>query len=353
MTGAVTFHIAGREDAADVLRLLREVPVGGGWRLGFEREPDPFADRLPPVRHAFVLARDRASGQAIGLCERAVRWGWLDGERRLLPYIGALRIAPSHRHRLSVLKGGFAMLRDGVARGDEHPHALTSIAPDNAPALRLLTAGVRGLPRYDPVGDYATLMLRPRGRALPDGVSRARPEDAPELDAFLAARLSARAFAPCWGAADIGWPLLLLRRAGAIAGCAGIWDQRGFRQVVVRGAPRGLAGLRPLANCIAPLLRLPALPRLGAVIPQGFLSPFLLADDADRAGFSALLRGALATARALGLGVLTMGLAWDHPWRAWVKHAVPYRTRLFLAHWGPDRLGLSAGTLPMPEVSLL
>jgi len=351
MSGRVRFHRAGPADAPDVLRLLR-VPTGGRYALSFERAPDPFADPLPPQRHAFVLARDAATGETVGLCERSVREGFIEGQRVLLPYLGALRIAPEYRHRIAILKGGFATLREQVEQADEHPLALTAIDPANTAALRVLTAGVVGLPRYTPLGDYATLMLRAGGSG-DSSVTEATEADREDIDTLLAHSAARRTFAPTWSAAAIGWPLLVLRRAGRLLGVAGVWDQRAFRQVVVHGYPRGVGAARPLLNALAPLARLPALPRPGEAIAQAYLSPLALSDEDDTQTLLALVRAALAKARAIGLGVLTLGLPAAHPWRAAVRRqgrAVEYRTRLFGVQWGDAPLPAGA---PFPDVALL
>lgn len=356
MSSAISFAVAGPQDAPDLARLLREVPTGGGYALSFEREPDPLAEPLAALRSTLVIARDAASGAAVGMCERVVRRCFVDGKIRLLPYLGALRIAQAYRHRIAILKGGFALLREQAERAEELPFALTSIAPENTAAVRLLEAGVKGLPRYSPLGDYATLMMRPAKGSRPKLVSLAGPEDAAELDRFLADALSRRQFAPDWRSADIGWPVLVLRRAGRIVGCAGVWDQRARRQVVIRGYPRLVGIMRPLYNLAAPLLGRPRLPAVGDVIPQGFLSPLLLEDDADREGLALLLRAARSLAAESGLGVLTAGLAVGHPWHGWLPamaRAVEYRTRLYAVHW-PEAPGpVPLGPLPMPEVGLL
>ena len=58
----------------------------GGWvRLSLEREPAAFdADFGLSRSHAFIIARDRATGEAIGICERSVRDAFVDGEIRPL-----------------------------------------------------------------------------------------------------------------------------------------------------------------------------------------------------------------------------------------------------------------------------
>ena len=120
-------------------------------------------------------------------------------------------------------------------------------------------------------------------------------------------------------------------------------------------------GARPLRRAIdqyllAPLAGRPALPALGQAIPQAFLCPFLLEDESDAHGFEALLKGALAQAATLGIGVATVGMALEHPWRGWLSRQVrpmEYRTRLHAVHWGTEREILPPGAMAMPEAALL
>ncbi len=105
MTVGVSFHLATVADEADIRRLLRENPIGGRYAISVEREPNGLAGTaLPDERKTIILARDSA-GTAVGLCERIVRPAFVDGERCLLPYLGTLRVAASHRNGIRRFKG--------------------------------------------------------------------------------------------------------------------------------------------------------------------------------------------------------------------------------------------------------
>ncbi|MCC6926829.1 hypothetical protein [Novosphingobium sp.] len=337
---AITFAVAGPADEADIRRLLRENPLGGGWEISLEREPDGLGGpHLPGERCTVVIARDSADGTAVGLCERLVRPAWIAGQKRLLPYLGALRIARSHRHRIAILRGGFQTLRDHAERADECPFALTSIAADNGPAQRLLTAGLKGFPRYRPIGSLATLMFRARACPADPDIFEAGPEDLPEISAFLAREGARRQFAPTWdeiaGEGLPGLSFLALRRAGAVVGTIGVWDQSQWRQVVVRGLPPLARGLRGGFNLVAPLLAMPAIPGVGERIEQAFM-PALAASGDDPALALRLVRAALSQAASRGLRVGTLGLPVEHPWRAVLKRrvrAIEYLTDLYAVHW--------------------
>ena len=72
--------LAGRGDDADIRRLLRENATDGWIRLALAREPDAFAAAAVMGRaHAYVIARSRQSGEAVGVCEWSVREAFVDG----------------------------------------------------------------------------------------------------------------------------------------------------------------------------------------------------------------------------------------------------------------------------------
>ncbi|NLH81614.1 MAG: hypothetical protein GX458_12320 [Phyllobacteriaceae bacterium] len=359
---------AGPPDEPDVRRLLAETPLGGSIGLAFTREPDAFdADFGLAERHAFVVARERTSGRLVGLAERLVLEARVGGRIRLLPHLGALRLAPSARGRISILRRGFALLRS-LDRPDECPFALTSVTADNDAALRLLTRGLPGLPTYRPIGDFSTFALRSRcDRRARAAVVPLGPNDLGELARFLDAASSARPFAFVWREAKLRLLLadglapedvLVLRRNGAIAGAVVVWDQRARRRTVVARLPIGLRLFRPVAALAAPLLDLPRPPHDGDVLAQATLTALALADEADADGFETLLAAGVDRAREKGLDVAVLGVPTAHPWRAMIRarrRGIEYRTRLHLAHWpeGRDAVAALGNAIAFPETGLL
>lgn len=359
---------AGPADESDVRRLLAETPLGGAFALAFAREPNAFAaDFGLADRHAFVSARERTSGRLVGLAERAVFEAWVGGRIRRLPYLGALRLAPAARGRISIIRRGFELLR-GLSLPDECPFALTSVTADNAAALRLLTRGLPGLPTYRPIGDFSTFALRPRrDSSARAAVAPLGPGEIGDLAGFLDRALCRRPFAFAWREErlrrllDAGVEqedVLVLRRDGAIVGSIVVWDQRARRQTIVARLPRRLRLLRPVANLMAPLVGTPSLPRVGDVLAQATLGAFALADEADTDGFETLLAAGLDRAREKGLAVAVLGVPSAHPWRAQLRakwRGIEYRTRLHLAHWpeGREAVAAFASDGAFPETGVL
>ena len=361
--GEIVFARATRADDPDIRRLLRENPLGGRYSVSLEREPSAFA---APFDHDFVLARDRGSGAAIGLYERTVWPVFVNGRIERIPYLGALRVAESHRHRVAILRAGYASLRSEFEAAGDYPVALTSITADNAPATRILTAGLRGLPVYQPLAPFSTFVMRPVRRPRDPAVVRAADSDLPEIADFLARQNARYQFAPAWtadilhGLAAFGLPIgnfLIVRAGGRIAGCIALWDMSNHRQSVIRGYPALVGAVRPLANRVGALFGWPDLPPVGAPIRQVMLSHLGVTDDAP-AVFEALLDAALGEAARVGHGAAILGMASDRALVAGVRkrrRAIEYRTMLYLVFWpGSEKIAAGIeGSLPHPDIGLL
>jgi hypothetical protein len=365
--GDIAFAVARRDDDADLRRLLRDNATDGWIRLALAREPDAFAAAaVMGPHHGYIIARDRPTRDLVGMCEWSARESFIDGEPRLLAYLGALRVAPQYRHRLGVLKGGF----EAVHRLLHHPqatsYALTVIAAENTSALRLLGANLPGMPSYRPLEAFSTFALRPRAGGAFGDIEHACAEDLPAIAVRLARSYREYQFAPVWHARDLADParcpglkpedFLVVRRGPGIAACVALWDQSAFKQTIVSGYAGRLGWLRPLANLAAPLTKTPRLPAAGEPLRQVYLS-HLAVENNDEPTFCALIAAALAEARRRRFELALLGLAARHPLaqavnRTWRPRE--YRALLHLVQWSRhEAAAMPAPRLPHVEIAVL
>ena len=304
--------LATAADDADLRRLLRDTPMPGPIQISLEREPNFFAAaRQKGGRHYTACVRDRQTGVLAAMGSRSVHELFVNGQPQRVGYLSQLRIAPEHRHHTrQLLRLGFDLLRQTHA-ADEAPFDITTIVADNTVARRLLEAGLPGLPRYQPVDRILTLLV-PTSRIV---------GQAPRLPRVpvTAGGAPALQFAP------IDMPV------------CGIWDQRAFKQITVRGYSPWLRRCRWLLR----------LPPVGTVLPVAYWSPSVLADDD--------LDAALAAARAQGCRWRAFGLSARHPLVEGVCRR--YRPRvyasvLYVVHEPGATVGLD-GRIAQVEVALL
>lgn len=328
------FECAGSEDDEAILRLLRETPLQGDVALTFEREPSCFvAGAAGGDRLDFVIARHGERGDIVGCGSRAIYDAYLNGERRRLGYLSQLRVRRG--------TSSPALVRDGyrfLQRLDGHettsasrattkvPFYVTTIVADNVRARRLLERNLPGMPKYRPVARMRTLIVpvRPDRQHRTTRVERGATtfhHRRDEIAWCLQRNAQRHQFARHWDEAHLcsaqtpylfpdDWCVAL--RDGDVAGTLAVWDQRPFKQVVVRGYSRRLATLRPLLNAIRVWTGAPHLPRPGTQLRHASVS-HLAVDDNDAECFLALLAAAHEIAAAKGVESLILGFTTGHP----------------------------------------
>lgn len=296
----LTYGFASGGDDHGLRDLLRRTPMPGPVRVAFEREPDYFAAaRAEGGIHHTVCARDSATGRIVAMASRCVRELYVNGRPRRVGYLGQLRIDPGCRMLTRpLLRRGFALLQQTHAH-DEEPFDITTIVAGNHPARRLLLAGLPGTPRYTRIGDITTLLIP---------ADRARPPGSPILRELWSNPPSEpRQFQP-------------------VTPTPPLWDQRSFRQLVVRGYAPWLRWLRwPLR-----------LPPTGSVLPVAYLTgrPDQIPEDCRW---------------------LLLGLSDRHPLLPRLRHLCrwrTYRSTLYVVHPPGATVELD-DRIPHAEVALL
>lgn len=351
--GLIDLAVAGEADDADLRALLGGNAMPAWVAMTFEREPSFFAACKRYGDELAVVAR--VDGKAIGMYTCATHRVHVDSVVSDIGYLGGLRVHPAYRHRLRVLREGYASIPRLAPRP---PFWYTTIASDNAPARRLLEANLAGLPRYRPLGELVTLAISRNARRRADRHAvRWRATAADALDELCAAHNALAGqfqFSPALNvelARRTGAAFHHAARGGRIVATMALWDQRGYKQVVARAYRQPLAALRPLYNVWAGIAGRVALPAPGHALEQCYLA-FLTAADAGET--VTLVAEALALSPA---PVLCFGLHAGHPALPALQRAfrpLTYRTQIYRVDFDPASAPRGIDARPaQPEVVLL
>jgi hypothetical protein len=363
-TSRVCFAIATEADDADIRRLLRENPMPGNISLSLEREPNYFADaRLPGETKQTIVARHNGRVICLGSC--TIRLRFINGEPRRVGYLGGLRLDKGVAGRFDIVRGGYEFFRklQGDSPADFY---FTSIAADNARARKLLERGLPGMPRYEFIGDFVTVLLPSKHH---DSTRNARTNAVPskeQLIALLNHHNAGRQFAPCWSAEELTalQPLGLrpenfrfVRKNGQIAASAALWDQRVFKQTVIRSYGPSLTFSRPALNLAALFTGGAKLPAEGETLANAFIS-HLVVEPGDSEALPGLLAELRGDAAQRGIELLTAGFAAADPRLTVLRshfRCREYHSRLYTVRW-PECGGSSPdldGRILAPEAALL
>lgn len=339
----------------------------GAISISLEREPEFFADaRQPGETRQTIVARENGRIVCIGTC--TVRLRYVNGAPRRVGYLGGLRLAADCAGRFDILRRGYACFRELQAAAPAD-YYFTTIAADNQRARRLLERNRRGLPAYEFIGEFVTLLLsaKPnsafRAAAAPTPTRFAAANGVPQF--VTASNQHNRAFqlAAHWtetqllALAPLGLHLedFCGGGNGESSAVAALWDQRGFRQTVIRGYSPRLAFVRPAYNLRARLTHRPQLPAPGTILSIATTPAFTAAQPGDVHNLTVQL---LAAANRRGIKLLSLGFAPDDPRLNPVRRHFrcrEYRSRMYLVRW-PGLGGAAAeldGRILSPEVALL
>lgn len=368
-TNRVRYSLATRVDDPEIRRLLRDNPMPGRIALSMEREPDFFTDSDGPgATKQTIVARKGRRLLCVGSC--VIRERFVNGQLRRVGYLGGLRLDASVAGRSAIVRQGYEFFRS-LQTDAPADFYFTSIATDNERALRFLERNVPGMPTYEFLGEFVTLLLRVPQRSetrinQAQTASAARPPTTQELSRFLDQNARLHQLAPSWSAQQLEHmrPLgvspgsfQFAYDGGRLSGCAALWDQRSFKQLVIRDYAPWLAHTRPWLNLVAPVFGYPRLPAVGTTLAHAFVSH--LAVTSDRPGTLIELIDALRNAAAQRqIAFLTLGFAANSPQLALLRQTYrvrEYRSRLYLVHWpgiGGNLTALDNRRLA-PEVALL
>jgi hypothetical protein len=350
----VNFNLATQADDPDIRYLLRNNPMPGAISLSFEREPNYFADAdQPEETKQTIVAREQGRVVCVGYCTTRLRF--VNGQPRRVGYLGGLRLDSSVAGRFDILRRGYEFFR-ALQSQSPADFYFTSIAADNHRARNFLERNPRGMPRYEFLGEFVTLLLptehqSPTRRVSVTPIHAGSETGAPQLASALNKANQHFQLAPHWTAEQ----LTALRRLGLpdddrFDGAA-LWDQRNFKQTVVRGYAPWLALLRPVINLVARLTGKPGLPAAGQILSHAFVSHVTSTDFF-------FLNHLRIIAAQQGIEWLTLGFASDDSRLKTVRQNFrcrEYHSRLYLVRW-PDLGGSTAdldNRILAPEVALL
>lgn len=373
---SITIRLATPTDDQALRRLLRENPIPGAISLSYEREPDYFiAAATEGMLSQTIIGIENETGECRGMGTRVIRPMYVNGIVQAVGYMSHLRMDLHYAWGLSLARWvtrAFQKFRELHADGHV-PFYLMSVITDNAPARRLLTLELPGMPHAREYARMFTYVISPRHLKpvlpLPNGIKfeRGTSDHIPEMIACLQRNGQRRQFYPIWTSENLFSPFhtpnlhpedfLLAVSGGRVLGCLALWDQTPFKQTVVRGYQGNLAHWHSTINFLARFIDIPHLPQVGTPLSYCFASHLAIDNDDPRI-FQSLLRGAYNESLRRGFDYFTIGLAESNPLRAVLTKSylhITYPSQIYLMAWddGMEAIAQVDGRVPGLEIALL
>ncbi len=300
------------EDNPGLIELTKLSPMQGIISLRIDRSPD-FFSLLEKRGESIVFVAD-AGGQIIGSVSASQQEVWLDGEKETLFYIADLKIHPSQR-------GGIVMVRlvSQLHRflAEQKADLLFSTAAEGNHRVTPIFEGRLGFPKFRLVGKFPVYQILPSPFKPGKGVCEWKEEAPPGfdlLDFYNQFYRRQYQLAPVWKAADLeGARTVYALENGQVRAALSLVDTAYIKQNVVIGMPFYLKVLVLLSKGLNRLTPLVFLPQTGQPIRMLNIKCF-----ACESGREAVLKGLVQKARNLALAghysFLSIGLQEKDPW---------------------------------------
>jgi hypothetical protein len=367
----LTFAAATEATEPGLRRLLRENPLTGNIHVSLEREPNAFhAAGISGDSYQLMLASSGEPRHVIASGGRFELAAWINGSPQRIGYFGELRAAGGLRTRRQLLLGSYRKMREFHDAGNVRFY-LTTIIEDNHRARRLLEAGLGDMPTYRPLETMVTFTIPTRLGARRLSRSHHLHQAGPDQREAILDRLARHGrryqFQPVWTQEALTSATRCRRLAPedfiiwpsqeGVRACVALWDQRAFKQTVIRGYAPKLARARPLLNLVAPVMGRPRLPAPGARLESAFLS-HLAIDEDDSEALVALVAAGCRVAARRGIDYAMVSLPNRHPLASVIRKRFPchdYVSMIYLVFWedGRDDADALDDRIPYPEVAIL
>ena len=156
-SSAIQFALAAKGDDPAIRRLLRDNPMRGEISISFEREPNIFhGTQIAGAEDQTILAFEKDRLVCIGRC--SFRDRYINGGARRVGYLSDLRLARTAQGRFDILRRGYRFFHE---LQDDYPadFYFTSVSADNLRSIRFLERGLPGMPLYERLADFVTLLI--------------------------------------------------------------------------------------------------------------------------------------------------------------------------------------------------
>jgi hypothetical protein len=359
------YKIATKEDDESLRALLRDNSMDSWVNLSLEKEPSYFSAQNLMGESYTMVATDTQSKKQIGMYSCSYMQMHLNGTKREVAYFGELRVDKEHRNKIRVLKNGYKSLHTLLPNRDINSLYITSIANQNYKARRVLEAKLKEMPRYIPLAEMSTLIFSTSFKSKNMKLQKASKKDVTRVVNFYNKCASSYQFSPyldeLWlsdlsdaKGLNINDFYILENSNKDIEACFALWDQREFKQSVIKSYKKPLNIIRPLYNVFAKLTKRLELPKENSMLEQIYIA-FLATTNSEL--YLELIQEAASLAQDKGAKACVFGLSSKHPNLNFLKNALKanvYKTCIEMVSLQDEvKIELNKNLLIQPEVALL
>ncbi len=258
----------GKDDDA-LNKILKENEMQGRISIAFGRKPSYFkALDIEGYVNQTIVGRQK--NKIIGFGTRSLRKCFVNGKIKDIGYLSNLRIAKNYKGK-GYLRLGYEFLKS-LHQDKKISLYYSTIVEDNKTAINILTNQKPYLPAYRDMGRYCTFAVSLFGKkknfSTKLKIIKGSDKNILKIVNFLRKAGSKKQFYPYYTINDFNEKFrhfdirdfYIAMKEDKIVGIIAKWDQRKFRQIIVKNYNGLIYFLKPIYNSISKLLNYSRLP---------------------------------------------------------------------------------------------
>lgn len=350
-----TFGLATPEDSKEILEIIEEGHYSGNISLLYTRRDDAFASFMREGDEVNIITcRDSENNRIASIAAIAQRTLYVNGEAGKIGYLFNLKTRTRYRRMFRFLAKGYEYCRQ-VHRDKNLPFFLMTVLEGNRYAIKLFEKKRPFMPDHYPLGSYEVYALKTgmKCKPLPGFHFRRCDEtDMPSVVRFLNEIGRNYQFFPVVRPGDFqdkskkglwaGDFYILHDHRGEITACGAVWDQKEYKQYMVRGYKGFLKIIAPFSG-VLPVFGFPdTLSKPGTLLDFFTLSYWAVKDNRP-VFFKHFLKNISGCSRAKDYRFFVLGIHEANPFKK-VLTRIPhfgYRSKIYLVDWDKSEDKLS------------
>ena len=349
------YSLATEKDDKYLREILRNTPMNGAISLIFQRDPSFFYTKyFDGFFHQTIIGTDKKNGKKFGLTKRSIQKLFINGTIVNVGYLSLMRIIKEYQTGFPAIRG-YQFVRE-LHRDKQTQFYFTSILKNNTVALKLLKSGLRGLPKYQKYTNYCTRSIPIKDKLIKikkkDSytVSKLSDSDRLEIVIFLNDYGKKHQFYPVWTKEKLfnsdytpglsSENMVVAKYNNKIVGCMAIWDQRLFRQTIVKQYGKTLSRLARFGVPLLKLFGFPELPKTNQQLKNCFLSHIAIYEN-DPDIFKLLLSSCYNLLVDEDIDYMMIGLSDLHPLNGLIDSIffnIPTYSTIYLVSFPEDNI---------------
>jgi hypothetical protein len=358
-----TFRLASPGDSGEILEILEEGYYSGNMCLLYTRRDDAFTSLMREGEEVDIITcRDTRDNTiaSIGAC--ALRTLYVNGEPAKVGYLFNLKTRSEYRKMFRFLHKGYDYCRR-ILEDKNLPFCLMTILEGNVPAVKLLEKRRPFMPDHYPLGTYEVYALKTGMRCKPlPGLHfrRCRREDTAAVVRFLNENGRHYQFFPVVTREDFQEENKtglcfndfygLYDDRGELAACGAVWDQKKYKQYIIKGYKGLLKYIAPVSGLL-PVFGYPHMLSKPGTVLNFFTLSFWAVKDNNPFFFKHFVKNISRDSRDYGFFVIGVHETNDLKKVLTRLPHFSYKSKIYLVDW--DKTGSKLSQLDNNRVPYL